>query len=489
MYWKCLISISSTFPEMKIVLTELEQRIKNTLQQVSKQINSQNPNCPPVILRIAGGWVRDKLLGLESNDIDIAINTMNGEPFAIKVKEFLKSDMSNVSKIQVNPEKSKHLETATARVFGLDVDFVNLRAEVYQSDSRNPTVSFGTPLQDAMRRDITINALFYNLDTEEVEDFTGRGILDLVDKRIRTPLPPRQTFLDDPLRVLRVIRFATRFGYKIETDIMEAARDIELLDAFERKLSRERVGVEIEKMFKGEQPGAALRYIVDFGIYNHVFKAPENIIPDGCPVDVLDCLESILDIDWLRSKLSAANLAHLYLACALSPYRGLSFKVKKKDDSAIRFIVLNSLKLSTNQAEICEALVNQSFKIVDAVEKYKDLSRKEIGLFIREVGSKLGKDWELAFLLSLAIQISLHPLEREAISKAFKAFVDGVYAMRLEHSYALKSILDGKEVALLLNIKPGKQVGEILQRLIEYQLSKESVTREEAELWLLNSIK
>jgi tRNA nucleotidyltransferase (CCA-adding enzyme) len=82
-------------------------------------------------------------MGKESNDIDIAIDTMTGEPFALAVKEFLHKEgqkMSRVSKIQVNPEKSKHLETATAKVLGFELDFVNLRSETYQEDSRNPQI-------------------------------------------------------------------------------------------------------------------------------------------------------------------------------------------------------------------------------------------------------------------------------------------------------------------------------------------------------------
>ena len=78
-------------------------------------------------------------------------------------------------------------------------------------------------MEDALRRDITINSLFFNLDTMEVEDFTGKGLDDLKNGIIRTPLPAYQTFLDDPLRVLRVIRFATRFGYSVDPKTLDAA--------------------------------------------------------------------------------------------------------------------------------------------------------------------------------------------------------------------------------------------------------------------------
>lgn len=79
--------------------------------------------------------------------------------------------------------------------------------------------AFGTPTEDAFRRDITINALFYNINTEQVEDFTGMGLKDLERGIARTPLDPYQTFTDDPLRILRVIRFASRFEYKVEDSI------------------------------------------------------------------------------------------------------------------------------------------------------------------------------------------------------------------------------------------------------------------------------
>ena len=98
--------------------------------------------------------------------------------------------------ISANPDQSKHLETATMQLHGLSIDLVNLRSETYSDSSRIPQIEIGTPLQDAERRDFTINALFYNLQTWEVEDFTRQGLTDLRDGVIRTPLEPKVTFLD-----------------------------------------------------------------------------------------------------------------------------------------------------------------------------------------------------------------------------------------------------------------------------------------------------
>ena len=151
---------------------------------------------------------------------------MYGEEFAklIDAKMNTGDKKSHFGVIKANSEKSKHLETATIRVDGHEIDLVNLRSEEYAADSRVPTIEMGTPEQDALRRDLTFNALFYNINEAKVEDFTGMGIDDLHQGICRTPLNPLQTFLDDPLRIVRTIRFANRFEFKIVPELIEAAK-------------------------------------------------------------------------------------------------------------------------------------------------------------------------------------------------------------------------------------------------------------------------
>lgn len=246
-----------------IDLTPKEAQLKDLLLDAAKFIDESGKIQEPVVLRWAGGWVRDKLLGIQSHDIDTAINVMTGEAFALKLCELCEqpdtikkhgiaeSDIGNLHKIARNPEKSKHLETTTIKLFGYDVDFVNLRKETYTEDSRNPQMEFGTAEEDALRRDATINALFYNLNTGKVEDFTT-GLIDMKAKLIRTPLDPFQTFMDDPLRVLRLVRFASRLEFTIDPAAEQVMGDRRVLDALRLKISRERVGVEVEKMLKGK---------------------------------------------------------------------------------------------------------------------------------------------------------------------------------------------------------------------------------------------
>lgn len=263
----------------KITLTKVEQNICNLLNDYTDLYNQKYHNKPePLTLRITGGWVRDKLLGQGSHDLDIAINVMSGEQFATGLNEYLQQHYAkygakphNIHKIDKNPEKSKHLETATTKLFGVEVDFVNLRSEKYTELSRIPKVCFGTPEEDALRRDATLNALFYNIHKGEVEDFTKRGLQDLKDGVLRTPLPAKQTFLDDPLRVLRLIRFASRFNFTIDPEVMAEMGDPQINVAFNSKISRERVGVEMEKILVGPTPLLALQLIQRAHLENVIF--------------------------------------------------------------------------------------------------------------------------------------------------------------------------------------------------------------------------
>ena len=179
----------------EVQLKQTEQDLFAILRATTKQAGLDTT------LRCAGGWVRDKLLGKDSIDIDIALDDLLGTQFAEHLNTYLESQgqkTGRIATIQANPEKSKHLETVKVKISELEVDLVNLRSETYVSDAahRIPEMTFGTPEQDALRRDFTFNSMFYNINTGEVEDFTGRGKQDLADGIVRTPLQPQETFTD-----------------------------------------------------------------------------------------------------------------------------------------------------------------------------------------------------------------------------------------------------------------------------------------------------
>jgi len=262
-------------------LTEIDKKIFNFLLDVKKYFNLN------VEFRVSGGWIRDKLLGLPNDDIDIALSNMTGTDFVNYIKKYPNKNgiIGKDYQVALNAEKSKHLETAGIDIFGLKIEFVNLRSETY-GDSRIPTVEMGTPETDAFRRDLTVNALFYNIEIGEIEDYVG-GISDLKNKILRTPMDPLKTFNDDPLRMLRVLRFQSKFNdFIIDPKIIEAMRNPEIREAYKKKVSTERSGPEIIKMMSGKDPSKSLEILFDTDLYLSVFQInKEDIHEDGIKLD------------------------------------------------------------------------------------------------------------------------------------------------------------------------------------------------------------
>ena len=261
-----------------IVLTTTEEKIRNVLVGYCDYYNKTNNDS--LELRITGGWVRDKLLGNESHDIDIAVNHLTGEEFVNGLHYYLRQhepelSMNHVHTIKMNPEKSKHLETCTTKLFGVDIDFVNLRSEEYTHDSRVPSIEFGTPEQDAVRRDATLNALFYNLNQGEIEDYTKRGLSDLQNGILKTPLAPIKTFLDDPLRIIRLIRFASKFNFVVESETLNAMKEEHNKSALLTKISKERIEIELRKILTSNNPGYGLQLINYVDLASSIFYVPE----------------------------------------------------------------------------------------------------------------------------------------------------------------------------------------------------------------------
>lgn len=306
-------------------------------------------------LRVAGGWVRDKVLGHWSPDgkvdIDIALDNMMGSEFAATLNRWLAKrgrKMYNVGIISRNPEKSKHLETATMRVGTFWIDFVNLRTEAYTDGSRIPSMDIGGPEEDALRRDLTINALYFNVNTGEVEDFCGRGLADMREGIIRTPLPAFTTLLDDPLRVLRSVRFASRLDFAMSSDLVEAASDPRVHKALAQKVSRERIGSEVDLMIRSTKPFRAMTLIGELGLAQTVFPSPLTVLPSedeaGSGIQ-MEGAERTLPVTWYRTGLKA--IAEMEM--------GLRFKNWGLSEEEVRLALYASLLLPLASARYIES--------------------------------------------------------------------------------------------------------------------------------------
>lgn len=195
---------------------------------------------------------------------------------------------------------------------------------------------------------------------------------------------------------------------------------------------------------------------------------------------------------WQTQPVSVESLSLLYLSASLSPFRGMTIKVKSKDLSVVKHIVLNSLKLSVAQSEFCDRLLVNAKMISDTVAKHAEsaMERKDLGLFVRDIGSRpLGSQWDLAVLMAYLLDIShleqaLDCTEADLKLKNYEKLMESIFLAGLQNAHDIKPILDGKSVAKILELKPGPQIGQILQQLLEWQLSRINPTEDEAALYL-----
>ena len=208
---------------------------------------------------VIGGYVRDCFLGRPNTDIDIVVEG-SGIALAEAVAE----------KVHTNVSVFKNFGTAMLHYKGIEVEFVGARKESYNRDSRKPIVEDGTLEEDQLRRDFTINAMAFSLNREDFGDLVDPfgGIRDLAAGIIRTPLQPEQTYSDDPLRMLRAIRFAAQLStpehvFTIVPESLEAMRAMK--DRL-KILSSERIVEEVNKMLLTRKPSMAFRLMDDTGL-------------------------------------------------------------------------------------------------------------------------------------------------------------------------------------------------------------------------------
>jgi poly(A) polymerase len=224
---------------------------------------------------LAGGAVRDEILGLPIKDIDITIALPNG---GIEFAQWITKKLGIQS--SANPVVFPRFGTAKFNLRGIkhngedlssvDIEVVMTRKEKYADDSRKPDVSPGTLKQDVERRDFTVNSLLKDLSTGEVLDLTGMGKTDIKAGVVRTPLDPDIIFAEDPLRLLRAVRFAVKYSWSLP---MFMLRSMKKNAAKLKNISVERVKEELDKMLLTKYPDKAMKLLSVVELMQYV--APE----------------------------------------------------------------------------------------------------------------------------------------------------------------------------------------------------------------------
>jgi poly(A) polymerase len=415
-------------------------------------------------LWVVGGYVRDKLLGLSSDgdDVDIVLEESSAE---------LAAFFEEAGLAEHSPVTYPRFGTAMVTVSDVTVELVTARRESYAAGSRKPDqVEPATIAEDAKRRDFTINTLLENLHTGDIVDPLQCGRADLATGIIRTPLAAADTFADDPLRMLRAIRFAARFSFAIDESTQNGIFEKGVL--LVPTVSAERIRDEFCKILLGKDPAAGLDLLLGSGLLHYFASELTDMVGitqnefHGFPV-------------WEHTLVALSSLLKIYpdaplllrLAVTLHDCGKPSTKTIG-DDGRIHFYghqdigaqlakrFLNRLKFSHADTEIVVSLIAQHMRIGEY--KPDEWTDAAVRRFIRAAGSL--RDW--LFLIHRADVAALRA-EHQDISRAYqlRSRIDSLLSQ--EDVIAMESPLSGSEIMSVVPVSPGPAVGHIKAALTD----------------------
>lgn len=504
-----------------ITLTPVERLIRDFVIQGSE-------HCPGLQIWIAGGWIRDRLLGIPSSDIDLALSNLTGRQFGTFLETFsskpeivakyssrvaelnLPHKTVKCSIIDQNSEKAKPLETARVTLFGLKIDLVNLRKEVYSKHCRTPEMQFGTLEEDALRRDATVNALLFDLKTQQVVDFTG-GLADLDTKVMRTPMDPRITFLEDPLRVLRLIRIAGKLGFSIDPETQRCMAADDIRHALDAMVDRDRINIELFKMIREPQPIISFQRLFDCSLFVPLFIRFDSPVLHQIqihfPVSELPwpaawkhsytLLEQLLEnTEHIGSMVrQERNTDHLWIMTAYTPMAVLR-------ETMLNEVVqdaTHAIRATAKITKLLERTLKNFNSIQDSVDAVaaapETIPKSKVGMAIRS----WGEEWTTQVtyvLLALTAQAKnasetvradeIKPAATDDILDRFKRFARFVFEYKLQFAHLERPLLDGNDILGIFELKEGGRfLKDAIDGLIAWKFDNEDATPEKATAWLL----
>ena len=414
---------------------------------------------------ICGGFVRDKIMKRESKDIDIVVNIENG---GIKLASFL----HNQGITSNSPVLFERFGTAQIIIDGEQIELVETRKEFYESNSRKPKIKFGTIEDDINRRDFTINSMLMDICSDKIIDLKN-GKKDITNQIIRTTSEPNLIFNEDPLRMLRAIRFSSQLGFIIEHNTLDS---IHKNSHRMQIISKERIRDEFCKLLMGDNVRFAIRLLISTNLYK--FILPELKLLDGLEQPKKhhtdDALGHTLDVinnskNTIEHKVAALlhDIGKPFTKSISEETGNILFYGHDIESERISKRFLKEFKFSNEQIDLISLAVKLHMNWCNII------SKRGLRKYIYKIGIE-----KLQFCLELALaDVSSRNKKRELRILEMMDTIKEINEELKEGSFEFP--FNGKDVIVHFNIREGKLVGEILEKCKTIFLNNIDLTKEE----------
>lgn len=450
---------------------------KDIFHKISEAADSLQMEC-----YVVGGYVRDLFLERPSNDIDVVVVGSG-----IKVAEALRKTLGRKAHISV----FRNFGTAQVKYKDTEVEFVGARKESYQHDSRKPIVEDGTLEDDQNRRDFTINAMAVCLNKERFGELVDPfdGIYDLEDGIIATPLDPDVTFSDDPLRMMRCVRFATQLNFQIEPETYDAlSRNANRL----KIISGERIADELNKIMLSRHPSSGFYYLKDTGLL-------DIIMPELCALDVVETRNGRAHKNNYEHTMEVLenvcrNSDNLWLRWA-ALLHDIGKPRSKRWDNSVGWTFHGH---NTIGAKMIPGMFRRMKLPMDAkmkyVQKLVDLHMRPIVIAdeevtdsaVRRLLNDAGDDINDLMTLCEADITSKNQTRKQRFLDNFRIVREKLADLQeRDYKRLLQPCIDGNEIMEMFHLKPSREVGTLKQTLKDAVLDNKVPNEREPLMALL----